>query len=162
MDLNEKTAAAVAAQASGLTLSIDDLMKDSENPLKAVPVPTPEWKVGSQAFVAELDATERDELEVGWTEYKAAKGGEDNVGFRAWCVAFCLCDHERRLFCSNNDEVVALADKIAKKNAKATARVFNLISRINGLTKADIDLLEGNSEATQPENAVGNGESPSV
>lgn len=159
MSLQERTKQSVAAQ-DNATLTIDDLLKTEETPLRAVSVPTPEWKWGSQVFVAELDATERDELEVGWSEYKAAKGSEENnVGFRAWCVAFCLCDDKRKLYCGNNDEVATLSDKIAKKNAKTTARIFNLISKLNGLTKADIDALEGNSEATQPESADGNGES---
>lgn len=158
MTLQDRTAKAVAAQ-DNATLTIDDILAIDEKPLRAVAVPTPEWKWGSQAFVAELDATERDELEVGWSEYKKSKGDEENnVGFRAWCVAFCLCDAQRKLLAGNNDEVVALADKIAKKNGKTTSRLFNTISMVNGLTKADIDALEGNYEATQPENADGSGE----
>ncbi|MFO0939826.1 MAG: hypothetical protein U0930_03585 [Pirellulales bacterium] len=160
MTLQDRTAKNIAVQ-DNATLTIDDLLKSDETPLRAVSVPTPEWKWGSQVFVAEIDATERDELEVGWSEYKANKGSEENnVGFRAWCVAFCLCDQNRKLYAGNNDEVVTLSDRIAKKNAKTTARLFNVISRLNGLTKADIDALEGNSEATQPENADGSGELP--
>lgn len=160
-DLHEKTAADATAQKA---LSKADLLADDvldTLALRAVGVPTPEWKPGTLAYVAELNANERDELEVGWAEFKAAKGEEDSVGFRAWCVAFCLCDVERGLL-FDTDEVPAAAARIGKKNGKATSRLFNTISRINGLTKADIDVLEGNSVATQPENADGNGESPSV
>lgn len=160
-DLNEKTAANVGAVKA---LSKADLLADEGGQLeslRAVAVPTPEWKKDSLAYVAELTANERDELEIGWAEFKATKGEEDNVGFRAWCVAFCLCDVERGLL-FDPDEVPAMAEKIGKRNGKATSRLFNTISRINGLTKQDIDVLEGNSAATPPENADGNGESLSV
>ena len=143
-------------------LGKSDLLADGEeDSLRAVGVPTPEWKAGTLAYVAELTANERDELEVGWADYKNSKGEDDNVGFRAWCVAFCLCDHERGLL-FDPDEVPAAAARLGKKNGKATSRLFNTISRINGLTKADIDVLEGNSEATPPVNADGNGGSPLV
>lgn len=160
---NLSDAAAGDASAKN-ALSKLDLLADetsSLDSLRAVAVPTPEWKAGTLAYVAELSANERDELEVGWSDYKQSKGEEDNVGFRAWCVAFCLCDVERGLL-FDPDEVPAAAERIGKKNGKATSRLFNIISRINGLTKADIDVLEGNFGATQPENAAGNGESPSA
>lgn len=155
--------AAADSAASQHALGKDDLLADdgTGDALRAVGVPTPEWQRGSMVYVAELSANERDELEVGWAEYKAAKAEENNVGFRAWCVAFCLCDQERGLL-FDSDEVPAAAARLGKKNGKATSRLFNTISRINGLTKADIDELEGNSEATPPVNADGNGESLSV
>lgn len=155
-------AATLAATAAQHALGKADLLADDgDTALRAVGVPTPEWKRGSLVYVAELSANERDELEVGWAEFKAAKGEENNVGFRAWCVAFCLCDQERGLL-FEPDEVADAAEKIGKRNGKATSRLFNMASKINGLTKQDIDELEGNSEATPPENADGNGESPSV
>jgi hypothetical protein len=160
-NLQERAAADAAPKQA---LSKADLLAEDAgglDSLRAVGVPTPEWKAGTLAYVAELSGNERDELEVGWADYKASKGEEDNVGFRAWCVAFCLCDEQRGLL-FDPDEVPAAAEKIGKKNGKATSRLFNTISRINGLTKADIDVLEGNSEATPPENAAGSGESPSV
>lgn len=147
------------------TLNAVDLLADDilgVDVLRAVAVPTPEYKFGSQAFVAELSAEERDQLEVGWAAYQEAQiESEDNVGFRAYCVAFCLCDQKRGLLFRSDEEVVAAANKLRKRNAKATSRLFNTISRINGLTKADIDALEGNSEATRQENAAGSGESHS-
>lgn len=110
--------------------------------LQAFPVVTPEWKPGSQVYVAELSADERDQMETAWVEYKEARGEEDNVGFRAFCVAFCLCDAKRYRLFADREETAAAA--IGKRNAKATSRIFNTVSRLNGLTKADIDVLEGN------------------
>lgn len=158
-DLHGKAAASVGAVRA---LTKDDLLADDAgDALRAVGVPVPEWKKDSLVYVSELSADERDALEVGWADYKSSKGEDDNVGFRAWCVAFCLCD-ESRVPLFNEDEVPAMAEKIGKRNGKATSRLFNTISRINGLTKSDIDVLEGNSVATPPVNADGNGESLSV
>lgn len=149
---------AVSAGITANELLAEDVLNDADQ-LRAVGVPTPEWRADSLAHVAELSAVERDQLETGWVEYKTARGEEDNVGFRAYCVAFCLCDSQRgRLFPTSSD-VDRAADKIARRNGKATSRLFNTISRINGLTKADIDVLEGNSDATQPLADAGSGES---
>lgn len=121
----------------------DDIL--AADALRAVPVSTHEWKPNTRAFVAELTGDERDKFETEWVDYKSALGEEeDNVGFRAFAVAWMLCDAQRvRLF--GSDTVVSAAQTIgAKKNGKATARLFNVCSRINGLTKADIDALEKN------------------
>lgn len=137
----KKVPAAMPAE----SLSAADILS-GEDKFRAVPVATPEWKENSRAFVAELDADERDQLETEWGDYKDALDEEDNVGFTAFCVAFCLCDSERnRLF---EGRVSAAAQKIRGRNAKATRRLFNTASRVNGLTSADIDALEGNSAAT--------------
>ena len=109
-DLHEQNAASVGAVNA---LGKNEVLSDEEggDSLRAVGVPTPEWKSGSLAYVAELNANERDELEVGWADYKQSKGEEDNVGFRAWCVAFCLCDVARGLL-FEPDEVPAAAERI--------------------------------------------------
>ncbi|QDV26744.1 hypothetical protein [Aureliella helgolandensis] len=110
--------------------------------LRAVPVVTHEWKPGSQVYVAELTADERDELEQSWAEYKTARDEEDGIGFRAWCAAYCICDEKRnRTFIGRQVEA---AETIGKRRGKTTSRIFNTAARINGLTKADIDELEKN------------------
>ncbi len=56
-------------------------------------------------YVAELTADERDEMEQGWIGYRSQHNGadDDNVGFRAYTVAYCLCDANRqRLFAGRN------------------------------------------------------------
>lgn len=145
--LEEKTkaeAAEVRTLDAGSVLHGDDILGGTDA-LRAVPVATPEWKAGSRVFVAELSADERDELEVLWAEYKAERDGDEadnSVGFRAFVVAFCLCDNDRyRLFSGRESEAAA---KISKRNGKATSRLFNVCSRVNGLTKSDIDELEKN------------------
>ncbi|QDV24386.1 hypothetical protein [Aureliella helgolandensis] len=110
--------------------------------LRAVPVVTHEWKAGSQVYVAELTADERDELEQSWGDYKRERDEEDGIGFRAWCAAYCICDASRnRTFIGRQVEA---AETIGKKRGKTASRIFNTAARINGLTKADIDELEKN------------------
>jgi hypothetical protein len=143
-------------------LAADEIVGGS-NSLKAVPVPVDEWKPGSLVHVAELTADERDELEEEWSKFREKLNEEgSNVGFRSFVVAWCLCDALRnRLFAGK--EAAAAQSIGANRNGKATARVFNVAARINGLLKEDIDALEKNSGAAPPEaaNSDGSGESPS-
>jgi hypothetical protein len=146
------------AAAPAVSLTADDILGGADDrKLEAVAVATPEWKEGSHVFVAELSADERDQMEELWIAYKRALDDEEsNVGFRAFTVAFCLCDlHRNRLFAGRESDV---AGRIGSRNGKATSRVFNVCSKINGLTKQDIDELEKNSGATKPANVVGSGE----
>lgn len=141
--LEEKTKAKAAQEKTLSTYEImnaDDILGGDK--LRAVAVAVPEWQAGGQVFVAELSADERDEFETAWVEHKQSRGEEDNIGFRAFTVAWCLCSPERyRTFVGREAEA---AQVIGQRNGKATSRLFNTISRINGLTKADIDSLEGN------------------
>jgi hypothetical protein len=143
-DLEKKTKALAAENKTLNSFDIlngDDILAGKDR-LRAVPVPVPEWKPGSQVFVAELSGDERDEFETAWADYKTAREEEDNVGFRAFTVAYCLCDDKRWLLFQGR--FPEAAQTIGGRNGKATSRLFNTISRINGLTKADIDQLEGN------------------
>ena len=125
--------------------------------MRAVPVVTPEWKPGSQVYVAELSADERDQLETDWADYRDNLNEDDsNVGFRSYCVAWCLCNRKRQRLFAGREEVAA--QKIGSRNGKATSRVFNVVSMLNGLLKSDIDILEGNSEATPAGTDAGSGE----
>ncbi len=141
--LEQKTKAKASKPATMSTMDIlhaDDILAGDK--LRAVAVAVPEWKPGGQVFVAELSADERDQFETAWVEHKELRGEDDNVGFRAFTVAYCLCDETRfRMFGGREADA---AETIGKRNGKATSRLFNTISRINGLTKADIDQLEGN------------------
>jgi hypothetical protein len=142
--LEEKTKAKASEDKTLSTYEImkaDDILSGGDK-LRAVAVAIPEWKAGSQVFVAELSADERDAFETAWVEHKQSRGEEDNIGFRAFTVAWCICTEGRyRTFAGREAEAAAA---IGQRNGKATSRLFNTISRINGLTKADIDQLEGN------------------
>jgi uncharacterized lipoprotein len=120
-----------------------DNVLSSHDKLRAVPVATHEWQPNSRAFVCEMNSDERDQFETDWVEYRESLDDDDNnVGFRAFTVAWGLCDADRnRLFAGREAEA---AQVIGARSGKTTARLFNTLSRINGLTKADIDALEKN------------------
>ena len=137
------------------------LLTSEELPLRAVQVCTPELGAESFVFVAELSADERDELEELWAEKKKEYEDETQIGFRAWVVAYCLCDDQRkRLF--DEDKIADAAAALGRKAAKPMARIFNTACRINGLLKSDVDTLEKNSVAKTGPQGDGSGESPSA
>ncbi len=142
-------------------LDASALLKTEELPLRAVQVCTPELGDDSFVFVAELSADERDELEELWAEKKKEYDDETQIGFRAWVVAYCLCDDQRkRLFDESN--IANAAAALGRKAAKPMARIFNAACRINGLLRSDVDTLEKNSAAKTGPQGVGSGESPSA
>jgi hypothetical protein len=143
------------------TLTAKDFLADETVTLVAHAVQTPELGAGSQCFVAQLSADERDEMETWWAEKKEDDGSEDNVGFRAWVAAYCLCDANRQRFYKTTGEVRFAAAQIgAKKPASVISRIFNTASRMNGLVKSDIDELEKKLEKAPT--GSGSGESPSA
>lgn len=119
---------------------IDDILKADDLP--AVPVDV--W--GITVHVATLRADERDEMETMWGEFRTESGQENNVGFRAFVVAYCLCDEQRsRLF----KDFAAFTDAVRKlrmRRASDINLVFSAASRINGLTKSDEEELKKTSK----------------
>lgn len=109
---------------------------------KCVPVEMPEWNL--TVYVTELSADERDELETIWLKHRGER--EDNIGFRAFTVAFCLCDADgKRLFA---DDPVKAAEALGVKRGHSITRIFNVATRLNAITRSDQEELEKNSETT--------------
>jgi hypothetical protein len=127
--------------------------------LRAVVCPTPEMGEDTAVCLAELDADQRDELETLWAEKKAQYEDETNIGFRAWVVAYCLCDQQRQRMYSTSSALSAAADALGKKPARMMSRLFNTACRLNGLLRQDVEAAEKNSVPAV--NAAGNGESHS-
>lgn len=116
-------------------LSAADILKAEDLPVQCVAVP--EW--GGDVYVATLRADERDELEESWLKIRNA---DSNEGFRAYCVAFCLCEADgKRLF---NDGVLEAARALGKRSAKPVSRLFDVACKLNGLTGNDVKELEKN------------------
>lgn len=92
----------------------------------------PEW--GSQVRIRPMTARMRDRFELAYEQAKAAGT------VRATVAVACCYDPEtgRRIFGD------ADVDTLADSNAAALARVFNAASRLSGLTKEDVEALEGN------------------
>ncbi len=128
--------------------------------LRAVPIQANEIEQDLVVHIAELTAEQRDELESEWSNYRDTFGdGETAIGFRAFCVAFCLCDADRNLLLGDRKTRNEYAEQLQGSSSRLISRLFSTAARINGLTKTDEEEL-GNSSKTQ--NGSGSGESPSV
>lgn len=116
-------------------LTAADILKPDELPVHKVNVP--EW--GGEVYVATLRADERDVMETACLElHKLNNSG----GIRARIVATCLCDESgKRLFANNIEEA---ATAIGQKSALGVQRVFNVASKLNGISSGDLEELEKN------------------
>jgi len=109
-------------------LQADDLKQEAVN--------TPEW--GGEVLLRELRGRERDAFEEGSMD-KQRNVSMANI--RARLVAMSAIDDQgERLF--TNKEAAQLGDK----SATALNRLFEACCRLSGITSADVDKLEKNSE----------------
>lgn len=116
----------------GVTLSRDQILDADDLQRKEVTVK--EW--GGSVFVRSMTGSERD----AW-EQSIIAGAERNLdNIRARLVVLTAVDAEGRRIFENDD-----ADALGKKSAKALDRLFAAASRLNGLGRADIEELAGNS-----------------
>ncbi len=113
-------------------LSRDEILSASDLSLEEVEVP--EW--GGSVLVRTMTGAERDRME---TEFLAEK----TVNVRARLAAVVLCDDAGRRLFSDADIVL-----LGAKSGAALDRVFAVATRLNGMTKRDVDELEKNSEAS--------------
>ena len=121
--------------------------------LAARTIDVPEWT--AVVHLAELTADERDQLEEQWS---ASKRTEDQVtGFRAFVVAFCLCDPQNNRLFPDPAELRRAANSLGRCKAGTVVRLFDICCRLNALLEKDIKELEGNSPAGES----GSGDSPS-
>ena len=115
-------------------LSKADIIAASD--LKREEVDVPEW--GGTVLVTSFSADAKDALE--FKIYNMAN--KSGVGIRAAYVGLSAIDEfGQRLF---TDEEVAI---LGTKSAAALDRVFEVVSRINRISQADIEELEKNSAA---------------
>lgn len=114
-------------------LSIADILKEDDLPAHKVDVP--EW--GGVVYVATLRADERDAMEALIVEKRDATG---IVGISSLVVAYCLCDDKGQRLFANDLETAAA--KINRRSGAGVQRIFNKCSKINGLSKGDLDDLE--------------------
>lgn len=126
-------------------ITADDLFRDDDL------APTPVDNVPgfeTTGYISTLAADERDELEELWRHHR--EDDESVVGFRAFVVAYCICDPDgRRLFSS--DKIAEAARRIGVgKKAAGISRLFNVACKANGLLKEDVDELEKKSVQSPP------------
>lgn len=118
-------------------------------PLNVVKVQLPEWDKepgqGTFAYVGQMNADERDErLEALWVARKKRREQTNQVGFRAWTVAACLCDQNRNWLAPAAEDIDKLADHLGKQNGVPISRMFDHCCNLNKLLAEDIEELEKN------------------
>lgn len=146
-------------------LKLEQLIQTkSKTPIK---VPTPEIDHGTHVYVLDPTPDQSDLAQVQWTNYRKSHGIE-NVGFSKFLVAWALCDENNvRLIDSGTEEDRVSPGFIESMNQiggdtgidnRAFRRIFDKAMQSFGLSKQDLEELEGNSETTQAEG--GNGSKP--
>jgi hypothetical protein len=118
-------------------------------------VDVPEW--GGTVRVRTLSGRERDAFEASLVSGEGKKRKADLVNVRAKLVGSCLVDENgKRVF---TDAEISF---LGAKSAAALDRVFTVCQRLNGLSAADVEDLEKNSEAGPSELSPSTSASPSV
>jgi hypothetical protein len=105
-------------------------------PLAREKVAVPEW--GGDVFIRAMTGAERDEFE---QEYMAAKKGSGDYipNLRARLLVRTVCDEQGKSLLTTND-----IDALGAQSADIVSRLYNVASRLNGLSKADREELEKN------------------
>jgi hypothetical protein len=103
-------------------------------------VEVPEW--GGLVRVAGMSGAERDAFEQSCYRQRNGQQVWDGRRFRAKLAARTIVD-ENGLRIFSEDDVAELA----RKSAKALQRVFEAAARLSGMSKDDLESLEGNSDA---------------
>jgi len=113
------------------------------NDLRVEPVPVPEWN--TTLYVRSITAKEQD----AWSAETVKQKQENRANFQASFLVLCMCDESGALLFSRKD-----ADALGNKSAGALNRLFNVASRLNGLSSEDVRELEKNSVTTQDEDSI--------
>jgi len=111
------------------------------NDLTKEKVEVPEWS--GHLFVRVMPGYARDAWEA-HVFLSQEDAGKRMKNLRARLIAATACDEQGNLL-FNEKQIEALG----KKSSKAMDRVFEAASRLNGLTKEDVDSLVGESEGDQ-------------
>jgi len=111
-------------------LGADDLKKEL--------VSVPEW--GGHVYVRTITGAERDQFEMGVAGRNGQASGMSNV--RARLCAIAMVDADGKPVMSP-----AKVTALGKKSAIALGRVFDVATKLNGLSGEDVEELAGNSDA---------------
>ena len=113
------------------------------NDVQIEQVKVPEW--GGSVYVKTITAKEQDAWSADVTEQKK----ENRANFQASFLVMCICDESGQLLFDVSD-----ADALGNKSAGALNKMFNVASRLNGLSSGDVKELEKNSVTTQDDVSI--------
>jgi hypothetical protein len=117
-------------------LTRDDILKTNDLPIEAVDVP--EW--GGTVYVRTISGRERDDFEESMLTGKGKNRQVNTRNIRAKLCALCLCDVNGVPLFGNED-----VDALGQKSAAALDRLFTVATRLNGISKEDVEELAKNS-----------------
>ena len=129
-------------------LSRDQILKAEDLVTERVEVP--EW--GGFAIVRSLTGAERDQFEISGLRQKKGNIETDlgkMINFRSRLVSLTLVDDEGNRLFSNSD-----VELLSQKSASAINRIFEVSRKLSGLSEADVDDLEKNSEPGPSESSI--------
>jgi hypothetical protein len=110
------------------------ILKESA-PLKRELVEIPEW--GGSVYVRELSGRERDEYELAVIDYES--GTLARPGMRAELAIRTVCDEKGARVFTNED-----VDVVGSLSAAALGKIFDVATRLSGISAEDVKDLEGN------------------
>lgn len=123
-----------------MALSRDQILEAKD--LETREVEVPEW--GGTVLVRALSGTDRDAYEASLVQMRGNKSVPQLGNIRAKLVARAIVDEDgNRLFTDADIKV------LGQKSAAALSRVFTVAAEMSGLNDADIEEIEGNSDAAQ-------------
>jgi len=106
---------------------------------------------GGTVRVRSLSGKERDDYERQCIEFKGKGKTDIKSNMRARLVCLAACDNSgKRLF--TDDQMIMLG----AKSAAELDKVFAVAQQLSGITDADVEELEKNSDATQGDDSPSN------
>lgn len=131
------------------TLTKETILKADDRPYEVVHCP--EW--GGDVTIRTMMGSERDAYEQSIERMKEGRGPRINLlGLKARLVVLTALDEPggAQLFTMND------VAELNKKSARVIDRLFQVASRLNGLTADDVEELLGNSSSS-PTSSTGSG-----
>lgn len=113
------------------------------NDIQIEKVATPEWGGDGITLVRSLDGRSRDAFEAGSMVKNARSGSYDMrlENLRARLLVLAICDEDGKRIFTDAD-----VGKIGAKNAGVLARVYDVATRLSGISRQDVDELVKNSD----------------
>ena len=106
--------------------------------LKREVVKVPEW--GGEVWVGVMTGQQRDAMESG--QYRLQKSGDPMANMRSRMAVYTVTNEDGSPMFTESD-----IPKLAAKSGIALGRIFEVATRLNGMSKEAVDELVGNSES---------------
>jgi hypothetical protein len=129
-----------------MQLTREQILNAEDLPREAVEIS--EW--GGMIWVRGLSASERDEFDLSFFEEdgKRKTRQESLKNIRARLVALTVCDvHGNRIFTDGD------IDAIGRKSGKIIDRLYDVASRLSGISGRDVEILSKNLKGGQSEDS---------